>query len=34
MIEKGYEKYQSDHWGPGFMFSESFVKEHPEIVKK
>jgi pimeloyl-ACP methyl ester carboxylesterase len=34
MIEKGYEKYQHDHWGPGFMFSESFMKEHPEIVKK
>ena len=34
MIEKGYEKYQSDHWGPGFMFSEQFVKEHPDIVKK
>ena len=34
MIEKGYEKYQSDHWGPGFMFSEQFVKDHPEVVKK
>lgn len=34
MIEKGYEKYQYDHWGPGFMFSESFVKEHPDAVKK
>ena len=34
MIEKGYEKYQRDHWGPGFMFSESFVKEHPDVVKK
>jgi pimeloyl-ACP methyl ester carboxylesterase len=34
MIEKGYEKYQHDHWGPGFMFSESFVKEHPDVVKK
>jgi 3-oxoadipate enol-lactonase len=34
MIEKGYEKYQSDHWGPGFMFSESFMKQHPDIVKK
>ena len=34
MIEKGYEKYQSDHWGPGFMFSESFMKEHPDVVKQ
>jgi pimeloyl-ACP methyl ester carboxylesterase len=34
MIEKGYEKYQSDHWGPGFMFSDEFMKEHPEVVKK
>jgi pimeloyl-ACP methyl ester carboxylesterase len=34
MIEKGYEKYQSDHWGPGFMFSEQFMKEHPDVVKK
>ncbi len=34
MIEKGYEKYQSDHWGPGFMFSDQFMKEHPDIVKK
>ena len=34
MIEKGYEKYQHDHWGPGFMFSEQFMKEHPEVVKK
>lgn len=34
MIEKGYEKYQSDHWGPGFMFSEQFMKDHPDIVKK
>lgn len=33
MIEKGYEKYQHDHWGPGFMFSETFMKEHPEVVK-
>jgi pimeloyl-ACP methyl ester carboxylesterase len=33
MIEKGYEKYQHDHWGPGFMFSDRFVKEHPEVVK-
>ncbi len=33
MIEKGYEKYQHDHWGPGFMFSDRFVQEHPEIVK-
>jgi 3-oxoadipate enol-lactonase len=34
MIEKGYEKYQSDHWGPGFMFSDRFMKEHPDVVKK
>jgi pimeloyl-ACP methyl ester carboxylesterase len=34
MIEKGYEKYQHDHWGPGFMFSDKFMKEHPEIVKR
>jgi pimeloyl-ACP methyl ester carboxylesterase len=34
MIEKGYEKYQSDHWGPGFMFSEQFMKEKPDVVKK
>jgi pimeloyl-ACP methyl ester carboxylesterase len=34
MIEKGYERYQHDHWGPGFMFSEQFMKEHPEVVKK
>jgi len=34
MIEKGYEKYQHDHWGPGFMFSEQFMKEHAEVVKK
>jgi pimeloyl-ACP methyl ester carboxylesterase len=34
MIEKGYEKYQSDHWGPGFMFSEQFMQEHPDVVKK
>jgi pimeloyl-ACP methyl ester carboxylesterase len=33
MIEKGYAKYQHDHWGPGFMFSDRFVKDHPEIVK-
>ena len=34
MIEKGYEKYQHDHWGPGFMFSDQFVKDHPEVVKQ
>jgi 3-oxoadipate enol-lactonase len=34
MIEKGYEKYQSDHWGPGFMFSDQFMQEHPDVVKK
>jgi pimeloyl-ACP methyl ester carboxylesterase len=34
MIEKGYEKYQHDHWGPGFMFSDEFMKEHPDLVKK
>ena len=34
MIEKGYEKYQHDHWGPGFMFTDEFMKEHPEVVKK
>jgi pimeloyl-ACP methyl ester carboxylesterase len=34
MIEKGYEKYQHDHWGPGFMFTDQFVKEHPEVVKQ
>lgn len=33
MIEKGYDKYQHDHWGPGFMFSEQFMKEHPQVVK-
>ncbi len=34
LIEKGYEKYQHDHWGPGFMFTDEFVREHPEIVKR
>ena len=34
LIEKGYEKYQHDHWGPGFMFTDEFVREHPEVVKK
>jgi pimeloyl-ACP methyl ester carboxylesterase len=34
LIEKGYEKYQHDHWGPGFMFTEEFVRDHPEVVKK
>lgn len=34
MIEKGYEKYQHDHWGPGFMFSDQFMKEHPDVVRK
>ena len=34
MIEKGYEKYQHDHWGPGFMFTKNSVKEHPEVVKE
>src|SRR5262245_50961889 len=34
MIEKGYERYQHDHWGPGFMFTDQFVKEHPEVVKE
>jgi pimeloyl-ACP methyl ester carboxylesterase len=34
MIEKGYEKYQRDHWGPGFMFSDEFMREHPEVVRK
>ena len=34
MIEKSYEKYQHDHWGPGFMFSEQFMKEHPDVVQK
>lgn len=33
MIEKGYEKYQHDHWGPGFMFSDEFMQKHPEVVK-
>ena len=33
MIQKGYEKYQHDHWGPGFMFSDEFTKSHPEVVK-
>ena len=34
MIEKGYQKYQSDHWGPGFMFSGQFLQDHPDVVKK
>lgn len=34
LIEKGYEKYQHDHWGPGFMFTDEFVREHPKVVKK
>lgn len=34
MISKGYEKYQHDHWGPGFMFSDEFMKSHPEVVKQ
>lgn len=34
LIETGYEKYQHDHWGPGFMFTDDFVRQHPEIVKK
>jgi pimeloyl-ACP methyl ester carboxylesterase len=34
MTEKGYEKYQRDHWGPGFMFTDEFMKEHPDVVKK
>jgi pimeloyl-ACP methyl ester carboxylesterase len=34
LIEKGYEKYQHDHWGPGFMFTDEFVREHPEVVKQ
>ncbi len=34
LIEKGYEKYQHDHWGPGFMFTDEFVRQHPEVVKK
>jgi pimeloyl-ACP methyl ester carboxylesterase len=34
MIEKGYEKYQHDHWGPGFMFTDQFVNDHPEVVKE
>jgi 3-oxoadipate enol-lactonase len=34
MIEKGYAKYQHDHWGPGFMFTDDFMNVHPEIVKK
>jgi pimeloyl-ACP methyl ester carboxylesterase len=34
MIEKGYEKYQQDHWGPGFMFTDEFMKERPEVVKQ
>ncbi len=34
LIEKGYEKYQHDHWGPGFMFTDEFVREQPEVVKK
>jgi pimeloyl-ACP methyl ester carboxylesterase len=34
LIEKGYEEYQQDHWGPGFMFTDDFMNEHPEIVKK
>ena len=33
LIEKGYEKYQHDHWGPGFMFTDEFVRERPEVVK-
>ena len=33
LIEKGYEKYQHDHWGSGFMFTDEFVREHPEVVK-
>ncbi|MBI2348457.1 MAG: alpha/beta hydrolase, partial [Deltaproteobacteria bacterium] len=34
LIEKGYKKYQHDHWGPGFMFTDEFVRERPEVVKK
>ena len=34
MISKGYEKYQHDHWGPGFMFSDEFMKAHPDVVKQ
>jgi len=34
MIHKGYEKYQHDHWGPGFMFSDEFMKAHPDVVKQ
>jgi pimeloyl-ACP methyl ester carboxylesterase len=34
MIEKGYEKYQHDHWGPGFMFSDEFMRARPDVVKR
>jgi pimeloyl-ACP methyl ester carboxylesterase len=34
MIEKGYEQYMREHWEGRFMFTEEFVREHPEIVKK
>jgi len=34
MIEKGYRQYQSDHWGPGFMFSDQFMKDRPDVIKE
>ncbi len=34
MVEKGYEKYMQDHWEGRFMFTEEFVRAHPEIVKR
>jgi pimeloyl-ACP methyl ester carboxylesterase len=34
MIEKGYERYMMDHWEGRFMFTDDFVRERPEIIKR
>ncbi|MGH7834026.1 MAG: alpha/beta fold hydrolase [Candidatus Binatia bacterium] len=34
MIEKGYEGYMRDHWEGRFMFTDDFVRERPEVIKR
>jgi pimeloyl-ACP methyl ester carboxylesterase len=34
LVEKGYEGYMREHWEAGFMFSDAFAREHPEIVRR
>jgi pimeloyl-ACP methyl ester carboxylesterase len=34
MVELGFEGYMNEHRESDFMFTHSFVREHPEVVNK